>query len=151
MTENNPLLEIDGLGSPKEESNPLLQIDGLGETVPEVKKKEQTEPTQEVQVQETPTPVVSDVSEEPTPSPSVGQEPKKSSGYALDLSKITPEIISLEEDEAISFLEKNYSKLGFQFEKAGFGDAVRVKRTAMRKCSTLTHGHHQLKFLRLKE
>jgi hypothetical protein len=96
-----------------------------------VKKKEKTEPiqeVQEVQVQETPTPVVSDVSEEPTPSPSVGQEPKKSSGYGLDLSKITPEIISLEEDEAISFLKKNYSQLGFHFEKAGWGDAVRVSR-----------------------
>jgi len=94
-----------------------------------VKKKEKTEPTQEVQeVQETPTPVVSGVSEEPTPSPSVGQKPKKSSGYGLDISKITPEIISLEEDEAISFLKKNYSQLGFHFEKAGIGDAVRVSR-----------------------
>lgn len=68
MAENNPLLEIDGLGSPKEESNPLLQIDGLGETVPDVKKKEQTEPTQAA-----PLPGLGGVSEEPTPSPSVGQ------------------------------------------------------------------------------
>jgi hypothetical protein len=68
MAENNPLLEIDGLGSPKEESNPLLQIDGLGESVPDVKKKEQTKPTQAA-----PLPGLGGVSEEPTPSPSVGQ------------------------------------------------------------------------------
>jgi hypothetical protein len=90
-----------------------------------LKKKEQTKPTRNA-----PLPGLGGVSEEPTPSPSVGQEQVKetTSGVGLDLSKITPQLIDLEEEEAISILEKNYSKLGFQFEKAGWGDAVRVKK-----------------------
>jgi hypothetical protein len=110
---------------------PLDEVDGFKSEFPDakemlsVKKKGQTEPTQG-----TSTPVVSDVSEEPTPSPSVGQEQVKetTSGVGLDLSKITPQLIDLEEEEAISVLNKNYSSIGFEFEETGAGDAILVRK-----------------------
>jgi len=104
-----------------DEFSSVFSIQEAQESVPDVKKKEQTEPTQAVQTQQAaptqaaPLPGLGGVSEEPTPSPSVGQEPveKTISGIGLDLSKITPQLIDLEEDEAISILKKNYSSLGF--------------------------------------
>jgi hypothetical protein len=46
--------------------------------------------------------------ENQSPTPSVGQEQVKetTSGVGLDLSKITPQLIDLEEEEAISILEQ---------------------------------------------
>jgi len=52
MSDNNPLLDIDGLGSQKEESNPLLELDGFGESSNDAKKKDEPE----VSVSESPIP-----------------------------------------------------------------------------------------------
>jgi hypothetical protein len=90
-----------------------------------LKKKEQTKPTQAA-----PLPGLGGVSEEPTQSPSVGQRQveETTSGVGLDLSKITPQLIDLEEEEAISVLNKNYSSIGFEFEETGAGDAILVRK-----------------------
>jgi len=62
-----------------DEFSSVFSIQEAQESVPDVKKKEQTEPTQAVQTQQAaptqvaPLPGLGGVSEEPTPSPSVGQ------------------------------------------------------------------------------
>ena len=115
MSDNNPFLEADGLGNPKEESNPFLEFDGLGDVSNDVKKKDETE----VSVSESPIP---DGDLESIETDVVLPDPS-------NLDSITGSLMSQDEDEVVQSLKDLFpTESGFEFSPTGFGyDRLKVK------------------------